>query len=1413
MGLTGCLREEYSAEDKSACNALPKELECLQMWLEAAKMPAALSHVKPWEVCHQSEYRISRNLSDVVKTAASENDRMLSNEMLDFSELREPGSTAERQHDNDVSEIPEFLLVRNALYALQGVESAVKNLEIISKTFCSQPADRNSHSISSFWCRTSSTNALGKLLNTIARAGQIYCQLGRFVAYFSEKRSNIDETVESLTISKAGEVKGKRNRKHLKSKGNKSKCCMPEEIIPEGSLASSPPFSLVNQAFSIALRCILQGYLAALDTLPASVTLRRSKKHDDKRQLTSLSSLEAGCLTSVVSQEITLLELYLHTGELQAHIQALGAICMLPESRSVSGGVPIDNDLVNKAFQEFPRGADLLTYLYTQLQEADPIHRPLLKFLFARACRPYFDFIKSWLYRAAVKDPYKEFIVEASENMESNSCIGKGYANHFPVSSIRVTLKVRDGVSVPCFLKHVSTPLLRAGQQLQVLTRMFQTAMFGNKISQFLSTCMPSAALTQLSSLEAILGSSAYFSNESALHEPVLVYSKSKLEELIQKREKENLQMLERLDKIFVGLSNICRQRGFMVAPVSDGLQYFHGPEGYQGHSQKGNDRTEQGDALSATRMLDSLFKEATQENSSKFLEDDFQSELETLSEVVDTDSSELSSDEDSWSDNILTDCTAVSGHKLKETIFGDRLLENHKERPELKKLDRSGDGNSQSSLNRKSKEDKVVIKDYNYNDKVGSEMFLYGPTESRKLDSLISDYQRGTYWPQSGLPRNPFLDALACEKKSNDYLLPDFSDSDSAWDIAFGSALGSAQRCHQVSETSLMKKTSLQSSKMESKPFTTKSYINHEFSNFPIVDGHHSLNHQISCSYMAFHPLLTRNAWGHLQYLIPERSLSERLANSLPYYDFSSVTENPETFAKNMALRDVGVDHSFLAEHHECMENRHSNTLRMVNHENDRTTLTDDCKQSSESGIVKETQPSGDIFSELGHNDMIHRRNFADPNNNYLMSDCYNEESRSKVFGGANWETSLGYSENEERLETGEFEEDSEIASEIPLDVVIDKCIVQEIMLQYRCISDFTVKLLEEGFGFQKHLLALRRYFFMEVADWADGFVTSLCQHKWSPAGSHQRLLEVQAMLESALQGSSCEGDEYDDQLYIYIKDAGGVSHTENSLRISLNSTDASYFINTNCINAFDFIGLGFKVDWPLNIILKPDALDMYSSIFSFLIQIKLTMFSLSDIWNCLREFAHCVNRSCKLPQGKEEMGRFRLLMQLRQQVSHFIAALQQYVQSQLLHVVWHKFLHILQNQVGDMLDLESVHKAYLLDSLHTCFLDSEMSPVREIICNIMQCVLDFRSCFGYRALNYEEGEPFELINRINYSQVLEVKSTFERNLKQLYERYIQFSEQSEISLSYFWMFLDYNDFISSTISKNVRFQCEDND
>jgi hypothetical protein len=54
-------------------------------------------------------------------------------------------------------------------------------------------------------------------------------------------------------------------------------------------------------------------------------------------------------------------------------------------------------------------------------QEVDPLHTELLRFLFERAYEPYSMFIQSWLYQAAVRDPYEEFIIEQADFSSTSS--------------------------------------------------------------------------------------------------------------------------------------------------------------------------------------------------------------------------------------------------------------------------------------------------------------------------------------------------------------------------------------------------------------------------------------------------------------------------------------------------------------------------------------------------------------------------------------------------------------------------------------------------------------------------------------------------------------------------------------------------------------------------------------------------------------------------------------------------------------------------------------------------------------------------------------------------------------------------------------------------------------------------------
>lgn len=378
-----------------------------------------------------------------------------------------------------------------------------------------------------------------------------------------------------------------------------------------------------------------------------------------------------------------------------------------------------------------------------------------------------------------------------------------------------------------------------------------------------------------------------------------------------------------------------------------------------------------------------------------------------------------------------------------------------------------------------------------------------------------------------------------------------------------------------------------------------------------------------------------------------------------------------------------------------------------------------------------------------------------------------------------------LRRSNNPETSAFSDRRQDSSGTFELPLDFVIDKCLLQEIHLQYNFVSKLAIKLLEEGFGLQEHLLALRRYHFMELADWADVFVVSLWHHKWLVTEADKRIAEIQGFLESSIQRSSCERDICKDRIFLYKRQ--GTMHIPPS---------------TIGVRSFDFLRLGYRVDWPISIILTCDALTAYADVFSFLVQVKLAAYVLTDVWCSLKDVRHMMHEK-KEKILKQELRWLNILMKLRHQVNHFVTALQQYVHSELSHVSWSKFLHSLKNKVKDMMDLESVHMAYLSEALRICFLSDETQIISNIIENILQCALDFRSCLprGIQSTDRVPNDSWTKTLGINTSQVMMVKQNFDKELKELHKCHLRSPKHGKYGLSRFWDYLNFNLYYSDIL------------
>ncbi|GLT60968.1 hypothetical protein SLA2020_337060 [Shorea laevis] len=408
------------------------------------------------------------------------------------------------------SSVSEASLVRLALNALHGVESALISIEKLSSAFCCDPADRTFHQIPSLWNRSSSTHALGKILRSIGCSGFSVLLLHDFVEYFMNLNLNLNRT----SAGKQGE-----NSEALEKQNHFGN----EEHDQN---------SLVNQAFAVALTKVLEGYIRALDTIHASVGLRRSSK-----SMEVVSCVPSGCLTSVVHSEFTLLEVYLHTKELMTQIEALASICKLNDIANCFAISSFEELIANATltFHNFYRGADLLSYLYAQLKVADPAHSSLLKFLFLRSSEPYCGFIRSWIFKAEINDPHKEFVVEYVDKSQSYQSGKVGASIDSPLASIREC----DGAAVPCFLKDFLIPLVRAGQQLQVVMKLLELCKYitlgDNSYMDFLP-CW------------------SRFSGNHPIYATPITFSKGNIEDLVLRRNNYYERMQERLETLLAKL-------------------------------------------------------------------------------------------------------------------------------------------------------------------------------------------------------------------------------------------------------------------------------------------------------------------------------------------------------------------------------------------------------------------------------------------------------------------------------------------------------------------------------------------------------------------------------------------------------------------------------------------------------------------------------------------------------------------------------------------------------------------------------------------------------------------------------------------------------------------------------------------
>ncbi|KAM3388761.1 hypothetical protein ACQJBY_011104 [Aegilops geniculata] len=902
-------------------------------------------------------------------------------------------------------------------------------------------------------------------------------------------------------------------------------------------------------------------------------------------------------------------------------------------------------------------------YELTSVPDADPVHYALLKYLFIRSCEPYCNFIKLWIYQASVDDPYEEFLITQTENSQiQGGSLG-------PLGVTALPFKGSNHVSVPCFLKDICNPLLRTGQQLQVLMKVVKSC-------NLCSTGGDNYDASKTILLEEIL---PWFGTPIECSVNSFTFSKSKVEAVICQRDAMYKSMLEKLHHFFLNIeiipfgppsNSLHKSKSLLDTSVSD-VELLYG----------GIHALPTCDIMSADEKDNDAYS-TSQESSDK---------LDPL-ESSECSSSYSSMDEIEVESGITCGNLSSSRFSLYYASTGEAKCSSETQNVLSHQTSSRHNGTNSSSPN----------DEHHRNVDLGcSNVPMHSQNVEHNVmpDALELDYQYSKFWPFGKFPKNTFNSSPGEMCLVDEFL---YTDNESA--------------VEQVSHDDVVYPSS----------HTDKSCkINHSWNS--------SISYNLSTN-----PIL-KNAAGHHM----ESDLRGKWKNqALESFAFESVTNPCEVYCERS------------------------------------TSLVE-----SEAGATKvvhsTAQKQPDCSSEL--------LQAKTGSQGYLASSGETEASDNlpkNVCGGALWEKLLEYTAKSTEKIAG----DSSSASDMPLDIAIDKCIIQEVLLQYKYVSSFTMKLLEEGFDLCGHLLALRRYHFMELADWAESFIVSIYHKKWFSVKSEQKRAEIQGLLDLAMQRSSCDTDPYKEKLFIYMKEQPVISVAASE----------------HGFHMLDDFLLGYKVDWPVNIVITEEALRRYAEIFCYLVQVRFAVFSLTEVWRFLKELTQLISRSgCSRP---DILKRLNSVMKVRHQVYHFLSTLQQYHHCNLSDISWRRFQHSLKHQVKDMRDIEYVHLCYVTDALHICFLSNETKPVATIIKSMLQQALEFRSCFkSLNDLSESTVNQLNLHSLINFSQVDAIKTRFESNIKDLYILHSKSSKYEELGLSRFWVYLNYNEYHSLKITKDV--------
>ncbi|KAF7701800.1 hypothetical protein HF521_001083 [Silurus meridionalis] len=290
------------------------------------------------------------------------------------------------------------------------------------------------------------------------------------------------------------------------------------------------------------------------------------------------------------------------------------------------------------------------------------------------------------------------------------------------------------------------------------------------------------------------------------------------------------------------------------------------------------------------------------------------------------------------------------------------------------------------------------------------------------------------------------------------------------------------------------------------------------------------------------------------------------------------------------------------------------------------------------------------------------------------------------------------------------------QLSEMMPLPVLMKHSVTTPLVTHLSLVNKAVVDYFFVELRVEKHFEALRHFLLMEDGE----FALSLTDRLFEKLGSGQTPgelltpLVLNSILNKALQ-YSVHGDS----------------------QLASNFTFALRYLpevfHPHAPDSLNCLELRYKVDWPLNIIITDSCMNKYNRLFSFLLQLKHMVWSLSDVWFHLKRTA--------VVKGAGHSVQFRQLQLYRHEMQHFVKVIQGYIANQILQVSWSEFTQKLRS-TNDLDAIHHMHAEYLNRAIFRALLTEKAAPVMNIIHSIFSLILKFRGQLVAQAWQSQQGE-----------------------------------------------------------------------